>query len=193
MDTILEAAILLQQEPIQFVFIGNGAKRQAFRTQTSQLGLHNCQFLPYQDKENLPYSLTACDLSLVSVSPGMEGLVAPSKLYAALAAGRPLAIICEQHSYLREIVTDAHCGKAFSNGDAVGLAAFIRTLAADSQLVNQMGQAGRHYLLSHFTPELIAMQYSKLLCEAVLNEDEPSCSRTVGQVTGESLPLHKET
>jgi len=193
MDTILEAAILLQQEPIQFVFIGNGAKRQAFRAQASQLGLHNCQFLPYQDKQNLPYSLTACDLSLVSVSPGMEGLVAPSKLYAALAAGRPLAIICEQHSYLREIVTDAHCGKAFSNGDAVGLAAFIRTLAADSQLVNQMGQAGRHYLLSHFTPELIAMQYSKLLCEAVLNEDEPSCSRTVGQVTGESLPLHKET
>jgi glycosyltransferase involved in cell wall biosynthesis len=74
MDTILEAAKLLQHEPIQFVFIGNGAKRQAFRTQANQLGLHNCQFLPYQNKENLPYSLTACDLSLVSVSPWHGGV-----------------------------------------------------------------------------------------------------------------------
>ncbi len=172
MDTILEAAKLLQQEPIQFVFIGNGAKRQLFRTEVSQLGLNNCQFLPYQNKQNLPYSLTACDLSLVSVGLGMEGLVAPSKLYAALAAGRPIAAICEPHSYLRAILTEARCGQAFSNGDAAGLAAFIHRLAADNQLVKQMGQAGRNYLLSHFTPDLIAKQYSKVLREGVLNEFE---------------------
>jgi glycosyltransferase involved in cell wall biosynthesis len=192
MDTILEAVKLLKQEPIQFVFIGNGAKRSAFRAQAQELGLHNCQFLPYQDKQNLPYSLTACDLSLVSVSPGMEGLVAPSKLYSALAAGRPIAAICEQHSYLRGILTDACCGEAFSNGDAVGLAAFIRRLAADSQLVKQMGQAGRYYLLSHFTPELIAKQYSQVLHEAVFKTIESSYLISLGQVKGESLPIHKK-
>lgn len=182
METILEAAKLLQQEAIQFVFIGNGAKRQVFRTQALQLGLNNCQFLPYQDKQNLPYSLTACDLSLVSVSPSMEGLVAPSKLYAALAVGRPLAVICEPHSYLRTIVTEAGCGEAFNNGDAAGLATFIRRLAADSQLSKQMGQAGRRYLKSNFTPELIAKQYSKLLFEAGLKTVESSCLQNVEQV-----------
>ncbi len=182
METILEAIKLLQQEPIEFVFIGNGAKRQAFRTQALQLGLKNCQFLPYQHKQNLPYSLTACDLSLVSVSYGMEGLVAPSKLYAALATGRPLAVICEPHSYLRAMIAEAGCGEAFANGDAAGLADFIRRLASDRQLVKQMGQAGRRYLKSHFTPDLIAKQYSKLLVEAVLDGVEPSCSETVEQV-----------
>jgi glycosyltransferase involved in cell wall biosynthesis len=182
METILEAIKLLQQEPIEFVFIGNGAKRQAFRTQALQLGLKNCQFLPYQHKQNLPYSLTACDLSLVSVSYGMEGLVAPSKLYAALATGRPLAVICEPHSYLRAMIAEAGCGEAFANGDAAGLADFIRRLAGDRQLVKQMGQAGRRYLKSHFTPDLIAKQYSKLLVEAVLDGVEPSCSETVEQV-----------
>ncbi len=167
MDTVLEAVKLLKAEPIQFVFIGNGAKRQVFRAEADEFGLENCQFLPYQDKKNLPYSLTACDLSLVSVSPGMEGLVAPSKLYAALAAGRPVGVICEQHSYLRDIVRDADCGEAFSNGDGAGLAAFIRRLNADSQSVKKMGQAGRYYLLSHFTPELIAHEYSEVLQEAV--------------------------
>lgn len=192
METILETVKLLQDEPIQFVFIGNGAKRQVFRSQAQHLGLDNCHFLPYQDKQNLPYSLTACDLSLVSISPGMEGLVAPSKFYAALAAGRPVAVICEQHSYLRSLVTDAQCGKAFGNGDAVGLAAFIRLLAADAQLVKQMGQSGRYYLLSHFTPHLIAKQYSKLLCEAALGEIAAPCSLSVEQVAGKSLPIHKK-
>src|SRR5919199_21893 len=191
METILEAAKLLKDEPIQFVFIGNGAKRQGFRTQASQLGLKNCQFLPYQDKENLPYSLTACDLSLVSVSPGMEGLVAPSKLYPALAAGRPLAIICEPHSYLRSMLKESGCGEAFNNGDPEGLAAFIRRLASDSQLTKQMGRAGRRYLQSNFTPDLIAQQYSQVLCEAVKETMESSSSRPVEQLTGQSLPLSK--
>ena len=191
METILEAAKLLKDEPIQFVFIGNGAKRQGFRTQASQLGLKNCQFLPYQDKENLPYSLTACDLSLVSVSPGMEGLVAPSKLYPALAAGRPLAIVCEPHSYLRSMLKESGCGEAFNNGDPEGLAAFIRRLASDSQLTKQMGRAGRRYLQSNFTPDLIAQQYSQVLCEAVKETMESSSSRPVEQLTGQSLPLSK--
>jgi glycosyltransferase involved in cell wall biosynthesis len=191
METILAAAKLLKDQPIQFVFIGNGAKREGFRTQASQLGLHNCQFLPYQDKQNLPYSLTACDLSLVSVSPGMEGLVAPSKLYAALAAGRPLAIICEQHSYLRTMLQESGCGEAFSNGDAEGLAAFIRRLAADSQLTKQMGQAGRRYLQSNFTPDLIAQQYSQVLCEAAGEAIESFSSRPLEPMTGQSVPLHK--
>ncbi|MGB3206731.1 MAG: glycosyltransferase family 4 protein, partial [Crinalium sp.] len=82
MDTIMEAAKILKDEPIKFVFIGSGAKRQDCIDQVKAWGL-NCQFLPYQNKQDLPYSLTACDLSLVSVSPGMEGLVVPSKLYAA--------------------------------------------------------------------------------------------------------------
>lgn len=191
METILAAAKLLKDQPIQFVFIGNGAKREGFRTKASQLGLHNCQFLPYQDKQNLPYSLTACDLSLVSVSPGMEGLVAPSKLYAALAAGRPLAIICEPHSYLRTMLQESGCGEAFSNGDAEGLAAFIRRLAADSQLTKQMGQAGRRYLQSNFTPDLIAQQYSQVLCEAVGEAMESFSCRPIEPITGQSVPLHK--
>jgi len=174
METILETAKLLQDAPILFVFIGNGAKREAFEAQIHQLGLTNCRFLPYQDKQNLPYSLTAGDLSLVSISPGMEGLVAPSKLYAALAAGRPIAAICEPQSYLQGIVTEAQCGAAFSNGDAGGLAEFIRGLSTDEPLVKRMGEAGRRYLQSNFTPDLIAQEYSKLLHQSVFKGWESS-------------------
>lgn len=163
MDTILSAAYQLQNEPIQFVFIGDGAKRQVCLEQVNTLGLNNCLFLPYQDKQFLPYSLTACDLALISIGPEMEGLLAPSKFYGSLAAGRPIAAICEDHSYLRKIVTEANCGKTFNHGDGVGLAQFIRCLATDNRLATQMGRAGRRYLKNHFTLKIIAQQYAEVL------------------------------
>lgn len=163
LDTIVEAAQQLQQESIRFVFVGDGAKRQPCIDKITSLGLKNCLFLPYQAKQLLPYSLTACDLSLVSISPGMEGIVAPSKLYGILAAGRPVGVICEEHSYLRQLVADARCGQAFDNGDGTGLAEFIRRLAHGTLLATLMGKLGRRYLQSNFTPEIISQQYAQLL------------------------------
>jgi glycosyltransferase involved in cell wall biosynthesis len=165
-DTIFETAIQLQDEPIQFVCIGSGAKRKSLMEKVEELGLTNILFLPYQDKDVLPYSLTACDLSLVSVSPGMESLVAPSKLYPALASGRPIAAVCPDSIYLKQLIDDAKCGTTFRNGDSQGLAAFIRHLSNDRQLVEQMGRAGRHYLEENFTPEIIAEQYYQVLHQA---------------------------
>jgi glycosyltransferase involved in cell wall biosynthesis len=167
MDTILATIQELRDEPIQFVFIGGGAKRKAFMEQVEQLKLSNCLFLPYQDKQVLPYSLTACDLSLVSIGAGMEGLIAPSKFYGSLAAGRPIAVICEPHSYLRGIVAAAGCGDTFNLGDSQGLADFIRLLAEDPGLVEEMGRAGRCYMERHFTPEIIARQYFQVLQQSV--------------------------
>ncbi|MGB3652612.1 MAG: glycosyltransferase family 4 protein [Rivularia sp. (in: cyanobacteria)] len=166
-DTILEAAKLLKDEPIQFLFIGAGARRKQFVEEIKQLGLNNFQFLPYQEKSDLPYSLTACDLSLVSMDRGFENLVAPSKLYPALATGRPVAVVCPQHSYLKELIAEADCGQTFDNGDSQGLAEFILLLSKDNQLAKNMGKAARQYMQSHFTSEVIALEYLKVLRRSV--------------------------
>lgn len=171
MATILEAAQELQDEPIQFVCIGGGAKRDELIQQVNDLGLLNFTFLPYQDKKVLPYSLTACDLSLVSVDASTESLVVPSKLYSALASGRPIAVICSEYSYLRELVAEAECGGTFDNGDSHALAQFIRLLSRDRKLGERMGKAGRQYLRSHFTPKIISQQYLDVLQQAILSDD----------------------
>lgn len=163
MDTILDAAKLLQEQPIQFIFIGAGAKYQHCRQIVAEFALNNCLFLPYQDRANLPYSLTACDLALVSIAPGLEGIVAPSKVYGIMAAGKAIAAICESHSYLRQLVTDANCGAAFNNRHSAELADFILTLANNPQLAHSLGDAGRNYLQQHFTPKIIAQKYCEVL------------------------------
>jgi glycosyltransferase involved in cell wall biosynthesis len=162
-DTIFEAMMQLRDQPIKFVCIGNGAKREELKVKAKQYGLDNVLFLPYQSKEVLPYSLTACDLSLVSVSPGMESLVAPSKLYSALASGRPIAAICPPHTYLRPMLQDSGCGAWFDNGESGKLADFILHLSQERSVAQAMGKAARAYLEENFTPEIIAQQYFKVL------------------------------
>ena len=165
-DTLFEAACLLQEEPIVFVCIGGGAKRELLKADIASQGLKNFKFLPYQEKSVLPYSLTASDLSLVSVAAGMESLVAPSKLYPAMAAGRPIAAICPLGSYLGPLLAEAHCGEAFDNGDSRQLAAYIRQLAHHRSQAKQLGDSGRAYLEAHFTPEIIARQYLNVVTSA---------------------------
>jgi glycosyltransferase involved in cell wall biosynthesis len=166
LETLLDAAVRLRHEPVQFVCIGGGAQRKPFIERVKELGLDNFQFLPYQSKDVLPFSLTACDLSLVAVSEQMADLVAPSKLYSALAAGRPIAVVCPQYSYLGELMNDAGCGAAFANGDGEGLAEFVRFLVDDRQQAEVMGRSGRDYLVENFTPTVIARQYLRVLRRA---------------------------
>ncbi|MEL6492005.1 MAG: glycosyltransferase family 4 protein [Cyanobacteria bacterium J06621_3] len=162
-DTIFEAALQLRDEPVQFVCIGSGAKREMLVEQVEAANLDNFLFLPYQHKANLPYSLPACDLSLVSVSPGMESLVAPSKLYSALASGRPIAAICPEHTYLKDMLELNNCGAWFDNGDSCGLASFIKSLSTNPQKSEAMGRAARACLEENYAPEIIARQYVDVL------------------------------
>ena len=162
-DTVLGAIKILRDKPIQFVFIGAGSKHEICRQTVTELNLNHCIFLPYQDRVNLPYSLTACDLALVTIAPGLEGIVAPSKVYGIMAAGKAIAAICESHSYLRQLITDAECGACFNNNHSEELAKFIITLASHPELAVEMGNAGRNYMERNFTPQIIAQQYCEVL------------------------------
>lgn len=171
MDTLLKAMIQLRDEPIRFVFIGGGAKRSEVMAKVKDFGLSNFLFLPYQDKEVLPYSLTAGNLSLVSISPGMQDLVAPSKVYSALSSGRPIAAICPKNSYLNDLIADANCGTTFENGDGKGLADFILYLKKDSKTAEAMGQNAHRYLEENFTPQIISKEYFKVVNQSLHNRE----------------------
>ncbi|CAN1211799.1 Glycosyl transferase group 1 family [Tumidithrix helvetica PCC 7403] len=162
--TIMQAARLLNDKAqIKFVFIGDGVGSHRIQAAIAAGELPNAIKLPYQDREVLPYSLTACDLSLVSLKSNVEGVVAPSKLYGTLAAGRPVAAICPQDSYIRQIIDLGNCGRCFSNGDAQGLADYIWMLAQTPQLHDYLGRNARSYFEQHFTLDHAIPLYLKAL------------------------------
>jgi glycosyltransferase involved in cell wall biosynthesis len=162
MDTLFDAIVLLRDTPIRFVFIGSGEKRQQFQSRVTEIGLTSCLFLPYQSRKNLPFSLTACDVSIVSIKAEMEGLVAPSKLYSALASGRPIVSICPENSYLNDVFAHAKCGVTVRNNDSQGLADYLYQLSQNPQLTKELGQSGREYCRQNYTSVKIAQEYLEL-------------------------------
>jgi glycosyltransferase involved in cell wall biosynthesis len=163
MITLVNAMIILRNSPIQFAFVGNGYKLEYVQSQVKKYDLNNCLFLPYQPKENLPYSLSAGDVAIVSIDEGMEGLVVPSKLYSALATGTPIAAICPAHSYLHQIISEGNFGAAFVNGDSEGLANYLDRLSKNNELVQSLGNSAHEYCLENHTREKVAQDYLKLL------------------------------
>ncbi|NJN74974.1 MAG: glycosyltransferase family 4 protein [Synechococcaceae cyanobacterium RL_1_2] len=167
LETIMEAARLLKEKAVQFVFIGGGAKVSYCQQEVQAHQLSNCTFLPYQDKKDLPFSLSSGDLSLVSIAEGMEGVVVPSKVYGMLAVGRPIAAICEENSYIRSMCDQGQFGQCFNNGDGENLANFILDLAKDQNKAQIMGQNARNYVEQNFTADIITTKYREVLTSAL--------------------------
>ncbi|NUN65160.1 glycosyltransferase family 4 protein [Pseudanabaena biceps] len=162
--TILKCAQLLRDRTdIKFVFIGNGVGSQIIKCAIASGDLPNALQLPYQDKDVLPFSLTACDLSLVSILPNVGDTVAPSKMYGILAAGRPVVAICPKDSYLREIIDEGNCGNYFENGDAQGLADYICLLKANPDKQASLGRNARKLLELNYTVDKAVPKYIQAL------------------------------
>ncbi|MEH2143424.1 glycosyltransferase family 4 protein [Nostoc sp.] len=162
-ETIAEAANILKNAPIQFVFIGDGAKTKVLKQAIQSNKLKNILLLPYQPREILHLSLTACDLSLVSLIPGAESIVAPSKLYGMLAAGIGIIAISSANSYIDQLLTNSGCGINTPPNNPQHLANLINELASDSIKVKLMGEKARQVYESKYTFKRALAEYEKLL------------------------------
>ncbi|OUL29121.1 hypothetical protein BV378_06555 [Nostoc sp. RF31YmG] len=162
-ETIAEAAKLLKDAPIKFVFIGHGAKIQVLESAIVAGQLKNILLLPYQPRELLPLSLTACDVSLVSLIPCAESIVAPSKLYGMLAAGRAIVALSSQNSYIDQLLVTYKCGINSPPHNPQHLANIVLELSTNTLLVKQMGERARQLYESKYTFKRALDEYEKLL------------------------------
>ncbi len=167
---ITEAAKILKDQPIKFVFIGDGAKTKIVKQAIENYQLQNIILLPYQPRELLPLSLTACDISLVSLISGAESIVAPCKLYGMLAAGRGIISISVPNSYIDKLLTDSGCGINIPPDDPQQLADTILQLASDNQRVKSMGEIARQLYETRYTFKRAIEEYEKLIFPISANQ-----------------------
>lgn len=135
------AAALREEREFVFLFIGGGAQRAELAQAVATKKLPNVRFLPAQPREKLAASLAAADLHLVTLRPGCEGLVFPSKLYGIAAAGRPVVFIGPADCELARLIRDRGMGIARPREDIAGLAAELRRLRNDPAALAAAGAA----------------------------------------------------
>ena len=162
--TLINAATILKEnKKILFLFVGNGFQNEFIKRECSNNLLSNCRFLPFQEKEKLPYLLSSASIGVVSLNKEIIGLIAPSKLYGHLASGTPIAAISGEKSFLKEIIEKNDCGKWFNNGDYQGLAKWIVEMQENQEKLNDLGKASFNLFLQEFTINRIKKKYLKVL------------------------------
>ena len=92
------------------------------------------RFLPYQDREQLKYSLSVPDIHWVSMKPNLEGLLFPSKFYGIAAAGRPVIAIAAQDSEIAKLSEDSNADMLSSPAMQLASPAQFRISRTISQL-----------------------------------------------------------
>lgn len=126
MQTLVEAVIKLKEKKeIQFMIIGEGAKKQYLLDSKYKYSLDNMLIISYLPQDQLQFSLTAADISIVTISSGVEGCLVPSKFYSYLAAGNAVIAVSNPKCEIADIINNEQCGKVISVGDSDALAEAI--------------------------------------------------------------------
>jgi len=154
---ILEAAAMLSGvADLQLVLLGDGPEKQDLMDRAAQEGLHNIRFLESRPSRELPSIVAAADIILVTLKMYIPGAV-PSKLYEAMASGRPVVLVAEGEA--ADIVENHQAGIVVKPGDISGLAQALQKLHAQPALRQTLGENGRRAAIQFFDREKIAKRF----------------------------------
>ena len=138
-ECLVDIAKCLKDDPsILFLIIGEGKKKEMIQDMVSKAQLTSFRFLTWQNKDVLPYSLSAADVAVITLNDDTAQVSVPSKTYNLLAVGAPLMCISPQNSELARLVSKFQNGSCFGKEDTENMAAYISKLKAHPEIRNEL-------------------------------------------------------
>lgn len=117
-DTVLGALSVGLPEVISFDFRGNGTGFRLLENVVRERKLgHRVSIGGSMKDADWIDAMRRADVALVTMKPGAEGVVMPSKTYSALAAGQAVVAICPDASDLADTIRTHDCGWVVTPGD----------------------------------------------------------------------------
>ena len=146
---------------VVFAFVGAGSVLDKLVLYTKEHHFENVIFIPYQDKEDLIYSLNAGDVHWCVNAKGIKGVSCPSKAYGIMSVAKPIIGVLEEGTEIRGLIEECNCGKCCEPGDYVEVADIIRWYIenAGTGEVEEMGRNGRKYLEKNLTKDVSIKKY----------------------------------
>ncbi len=148
---------------VAFAFVGAGSIKDKLQTYAQEKDMKNVYFIPYQNKEDLIYSLNAADVHWCVNAKGIKGVSCPSKFYGIAAVAKPVLAVLEQGSEIRMIIEETSCGKISDPEDYTTLeqniAWFIEN--AESEEPKEMGTRGYNYMKQNLTKDISIEKYRR--------------------------------
>jgi len=171
LETVLKAArMLLGQQDIRFLFVGDGKEKEMLVELGKEWGLSNVQFLPAQPRAEVARILAAVDICVThSEDIPINRRNLQSKLFDYMAAGKPIVLGCD--GQMRKLIESAGAGIWVGAQQPERMAQAILKLRSEPNLRTQLGRAGRKYALTHLSREKIATAYLEVLKSVTVSEN----------------------
>jgi colanic acid biosynthesis glycosyl transferase WcaI len=172
LEPCLEAIRRVGDSPgFWFAFVGHGAQHGRLMAEVRRLGLsERVQFLPPVPRSDLAAALAAADVHWVTLRASCVGLVYPSKLHGATAAGRPILGVAPRHSSLEREIIRHHLGACFDRDNPAGLARQLLHWRDHPHELVQLRASARHHHTAHGGAAVALDRWHKLLFPAERSE-----------------------
>ncbi|WP_198541072.1 glycosyltransferase family 4 protein [Mesorhizobium sp. LCM 4577] len=174
LDTVLDAADLIQDPDIRVVLIGSGSRSGWLGQQIEMRRLSNVVLAGRFPPEAMPNILAQASALLVTLNRSAAlSLTIPSKIPTYLSAGRPILACLDGEA--AELVQDAKAGLAVPAGDPIKLAqAIVQLKNMPEEERESMGAAGRQYFNAHLAPAPLARELIEHFRCAVTRRKAPA-------------------
>jgi colanic acid biosynthesis glycosyl transferase WcaI len=171
LEIIIEAAAMLLTLPpadaararVRIIIAGDGAARANLEQSLRSHPGAAVQLLPLLSDDGYTSLLRAADVAMITQAAGTGRFFFTSKLLSVLAAGLPVVAVADADSELAAAVHAGGFGRVVPPGDAVELAAVLRSLCESTTQLESwarrtswVGQFSREAILPRFEQMLLA-------------------------------------
>lgn len=154
---------------VEYFLIGEGVRKNYVEEKKKELGLDKLHVLPYQPRHLMPAILAYSDAQYIFMTPEMEGMGFPSKVYTIMACGRPLVVCSGENTPIVNFLNPVGCAKLVTTHDLEKktdeMSAWLDSMTREK--LREMGAKGENVIKAQYTKEIVTAQYVEL-CESLL-------------------------
>jgi colanic acid biosynthesis glycosyl transferase WcaI len=166
LEIMIEAAITLKSySNIEFVIVGEGAKKTDLMELVEKENLKNVKFQSFQPREVVPLVYALADVCLVSLKRDIVLESVPSKTYSIMSSGRPIIATVDPNTEVGHLLKSAACGLCIPPENSDALAQAILDLFKNVALRDEMGFRGREYVVQKYSRMFAASAYYDIIRE----------------------------
>ncbi len=143
-DTVIDAAQLLRDDGVVFLFIGGGVHRRRIEQAAAERDLDNLRCHPYVPEAQLPSALATADVGLITLADDAAGVMSPSKLHAYLAASLPVVYAGPAGGNVAAAIERFACGVRVSGPDGAAMADCVLRIKTERRWHAAMKRRARY-------------------------------------------------
>lgn len=164
-EPLIELADRTRELNVEYVVIGEGAKRDYVASEIEKRGLEKLHLLPYQPRELMPAILSYSDASFIFMAPESDTDGFPSKVYTIMACERPLLVLSGENTPIVYFLKDKGCAKLITEQDFVKkvdeMVAWLGSVTREE--LKEMGRKGLAEIQAKYTKEKVTDMYVELV------------------------------